>query len=266
MKICFSTLGCPNWMWQEVTSAAKDIGYDGIELRGLGEDLFIPNIRVFSPENVAATKRELDTLGLEISCVSSDCRLNLSDRDYIAEGIAHISLARSLGSKYMRVMGDSWGPLGGAVDMELVRSRLSELAGHAAESGVTLLLESNGAFSDTAVLREMIESVGGVMALWDIQHPYRNFGEPPEKTWQNIGKYVRHVHFKDSVVTDGKIVYRMLGYGDLPVKSCIKTLKAAGFDGYASLEWYKRYNFELEDPGIVFSHYAYTMKKLLRES
>lgn len=40
MKICFSTLGCPDWSWEEILAAAKDLGYDGIELRGLGNEIY----------------------------------------------------------------------------------------------------------------------------------------------------------------------------------------------------------------------------------
>ena len=34
MKIAFSTLGCPEWSWEDIYSMAKDTGFDGIELRG----------------------------------------------------------------------------------------------------------------------------------------------------------------------------------------------------------------------------------------
>ena len=33
MKVSFSTLGCPEWSWAEITSMAKDLGFDGIEIR-----------------------------------------------------------------------------------------------------------------------------------------------------------------------------------------------------------------------------------------
>ena len=36
MKISFSTLGCPRWTWREITSAAVDLNYQGIEMRGIG--------------------------------------------------------------------------------------------------------------------------------------------------------------------------------------------------------------------------------------
>ena len=40
MKISFSTLGCPGFEWSDIYSMAKDFGFDGIEIRGMGKDIF----------------------------------------------------------------------------------------------------------------------------------------------------------------------------------------------------------------------------------
>ena len=40
MKISFSTLACPEYSWSDIYSMAKDIGFNGIEIRGLGNDIF----------------------------------------------------------------------------------------------------------------------------------------------------------------------------------------------------------------------------------
>ena len=40
MKISFSTLACSEFSWPEIYSMAKDLGIEGIELRGLGDDIF----------------------------------------------------------------------------------------------------------------------------------------------------------------------------------------------------------------------------------
>ena len=39
MKLAFSTLGCPEWTWTEIYPMAYDLGYSGIEIRGLGEEI-----------------------------------------------------------------------------------------------------------------------------------------------------------------------------------------------------------------------------------
>jgi hypothetical protein len=48
MKISFSTLACPEYSWSDIYSMAKDIGFNGIEIRGLGNDIFAVNAQPFS--------------------------------------------------------------------------------------------------------------------------------------------------------------------------------------------------------------------------
>ena len=50
MKIAFSTLGCPDFSWQDIYSMAKDLGFDGIEIRGFRNlNLFTLKYRAFLP-------------------------------------------------------------------------------------------------------------------------------------------------------------------------------------------------------------------------
>ena len=39
MKLCFSTIGCPDWRFGDIVSAAKDLGYSAIEIRGIGGEI-----------------------------------------------------------------------------------------------------------------------------------------------------------------------------------------------------------------------------------
>ena len=130
-------------------------------------------------------------------------------------------------------------------------------------SGVTPLIETNGLFVDTALAFPLLgrgrREGGG--ALWDVHHPYRFNDESIAQTVSNLGGKIRYVHLKDSVIEKGKVSYRMMGYGDVPVKEAIETLRYNEYPGYYTLEWVKRWNKELEDAGIVFAHYAYYMKK-----
>ena len=264
MKISFSTLGCPNWTLNEILSAAKDLGYDGIELRGLGEDIYLPDAKLFT-EGCGKINAELAARGLSIPCISTDCTLQIADDAVLAQTRAYIDLAVQLRAPYIRVLGDTAPEPGTDVDTERVTARLTALAPEAAAKGVTMLLESNGVYSDSALLRRTLEKVDSpaVAALWDINHPVRYAHESPAETSANIGPYVRHVHVKDTAVDEnGHIVYKMLGYGTLPLKEAFSLLKKAGYGGCISLEWTKRWNRELEDAGIVFSHFIYAVKKL----
>lgn len=98
--------------------------------------------------------------------------------------------------------------------------------------------------------------------LYDIHHPYRFFGEEPAYTIDNIGPYIKHVHIKDSVQNGKQIKYSMVGEGTLPVKETILLLEKSGFNGFYSLEWVKRWDLTLEEPGIAFAHFIDYMHSL----
>lgn len=40
MKLSLSTLGCPGWSWNEIFATAKDLGMNGIEVRGVANEMF----------------------------------------------------------------------------------------------------------------------------------------------------------------------------------------------------------------------------------
>ena len=264
MKIAFSTLACPRDTWKEIYSMAKDLGFDGIEIRGLGQDIFAVRALPFTDKALPATIKTLDTLGLNISCFSSACCLKYADRQEAnkSEIISYIELASRLKTPYIRILADrDVMPEGDEVDDALIVKQLRELAPIAAEHGVSLLVESNGVYANTVRLAQLIQQVASdsVAALWDMHHPYRIAGESPEQTVQNLGAFIKYVHIKDSVMQDGKMAYRLLGEGDLPIADMMNALKSINYDGYVSLEWVKRWSEDLEDAGIAIPHFAYFM-------
>lgn len=66
MKLSFSTLGCPDWEWEKIINEAYRLGYDGIEVRGVAGELFIPNIPQFQLQNIELTLRRLEEKTLKL--------------------------------------------------------------------------------------------------------------------------------------------------------------------------------------------------------
>jgi len=263
MKIAFSTLGCPDFSWVDIYTMAKDFGFDGIEIRGLGHNIYAVTAPPFTPRQLPRTVKKLEELGIEIPCLSSGCPLREKDRreQNIQEITKYIELAKELGTSYIRLLADTDAPVTGEVDDEYVAELLKELAKIAEGTGVTLLCETNGVFADTARLARLLDKVNSdcVAALWDVHHPYRFMGEAPETTVKNLGSRIKYMHVKDSVVENGVIRYRMMGEGDLPVKEMLDAAASIDYDGYVTLEWVKRWAPELTDAGIVFPHFAHYM-------
>lgn len=270
MKLAFSTLGCPDFDWSDIYSIAKDFGFSGIEIRGLGEEIFSVNARPFRPENIEKTKALLKRLKLEIPCFSSGTSLEDPEKAVQArvEIREYIDLAASLGTPYIRVLGDATAAPVKEVDDEVVLASLLELAPYAEEKGVTLLVETNGVYADTARLCRLLNRVqsDAVAALWDIHHPYRFMNETADETVKNLGRYIKYTHIKDSVMENGEVRYRLMGEGDLPVDGAIRALRSINYEGYISLEWLKRYMPDLNDAGIVFPHFANFMSRYMGTS
>lgn len=269
MKISFSTLACPDYDWADIYSMAKDIGFDGIEIRGLGEDIFAVKAKPFTESQLPLTIKKLRELGLEIPCLASGSALKFKSEHNknITEITQYIVLAQKLGTPYIRVLGDLEPEPEGEVDDSYVADVLRVLGTIAEGFGVCLLVETNGVYADTKRLGKLLDSVNskGVAALWDMHHPYRYMGESPAETVGNLGSYIKYVHTKDSVMAQGKCSYRMMGEGDMPLIEMLDALKVIGYTGYVSLEWVKRWMPDLSDAGVVFPQFAGYMQDYLNQ-
>ena len=267
MKLAFSTLGCPDFSWSDIYSMAKDFGFDGIEMRGLGNDIFSVRAQPFRADQIDKTIANLKRMRLEIPCLSTGCVLKDADcwQQTKAEIEEYIRLAEKLGAKYIRLLGDRNADIEGEVDDEIVLAALKDIVPYAEAHGVILLVETNGVYSDTARLRDLLARVesDNVAALWDMHHPYRFANEKPETTIQNLGVYIKHIHIKDSVMVDGKVKYKIMGEGDIPIESMIRALRSVNYEGYISLEWVKNTAPELQSAGIVFPHFANYMEQFM---
>lgn len=267
MKIAFSTLGCPEFSWSDIYSMAKDFGFDGIEIRGLGKDIFAVNAKPFLDENLKDTVKKLSDLNLEIPCLSSGCCLKFADKteENIKEIKEYITLAAKLGTPYIRVLADLKPEPNGDVDDNIVLATLKKLIPEAEEKNITLLVETNGVYSDTSRLAKLLADTCSdtVAALWDIHHTYRFGNETPEKTVQNLGAHIKYVHVKDSIIENGKVSYKMMGEGNLPIDDVMLALRSINFAGYITLEWVKRWSADLTDAGIVFPQFANFMEKYI---
>ena len=234
MKLAFSTLGCPGWSWDEIYATAKDLGM----------------------------------AGMEIPMLTTGAELGLAERqkEAVKEAEAYINLASEISCPYIRVL-ITKNPQPESADRSLFIDAYKYLCDYAKEKNVTPLVETNGVFANTKELAETLYRVGSSNSgvLWDIHHPYRFFGETPAQTYQNLGGKIKYIHVKDSANVDGDVQYRMMGYGDVPIFDSLKILKENGYTGFVSFEWLKRWNKELQEPGIVFSHFASYMRYLFNQ-
>ncbi|HDI00707.1 MAG: sugar phosphate isomerase/epimerase [Candidatus Latescibacterota bacterium] len=267
MKLAFSTLGCPDWDLEEILRRAVEYGYRGVELRGYLDALYLPEAEPFREGSLRRTKEMFARSGVEVACVSSSAKLAVEERkEALREVRDYIRLAKELGSPLVRVFGGRLEEEGRRVgSAEALVENLRDAGREAEGSGIILVLETHDDFVESRKVAEVLSKVDhpNVGVLWDLHHPYRFLGEPPEVTLGNLGPFLRHVHVKDSEAEDGGWRYTLLGEGDVPVLEMLRLLRRAGYEGYLSLEWEKRWHPELVEPEVALPQYARKLREYL---
>jgi sugar phosphate isomerase/epimerase len=268
LPIGFSTLGCPEWPWSTILDVASREGYAAIELRGLQGEMDLTKRPEFST-GLAASVADLRARDLRVSCLGSSAQLHhreAADRGrQMDEARRFIDLAAKLQAPYVRVFGDKYLPDEPKTALvERVSSGLRELAAHAKGSGVEVIIESHGEVTDSATLKAILTAAGaGVALLWDAHHTVVASKETPADTYRELGAWVRHTHLKDSRPQGTTVRYVLTGDGTVPVRETVKVLAGAGYKGYYSFEWEKKWHPEIEEPEIAIPHFARMMREYL---
>lgn len=259
MKLAFSTRAWNAYSWDEFVTAAKAVGYSGIELHGLIGTPWTEDGAPFSRANTGKTVRSLFDEGIRLTCLDSVCDLSSGKAEEEEELFACIRLAHDFSIPYVRVRAFDASETGLSAAYERVLRALP----YAEERGITLLIETVGAFSDTALLQKFLMrfSSDTLAALWDLHHPYFEHGESPETSIKNLGAYVKHVHVKDSALENGVRAYCLPGEGELPMAELMTALSSINYDGFISLEWDPQWMPELDDIESVLAHFANYMQR-----
>lgn len=267
LPIGFSTLGCPTWNWLKILEFAEQHGFAAVELRGLEGTMDLPSRSEFASAEIEQSKKEVTRRGLRISCVSSSANMHdtgLEHEKQLADARRFIDLASQLSAPYVRVFGNKLvGPRDAAV--EHIAGSLRELGDYAAPKSVTVLLESHGDFTNSPILREILETAASpqVGLLWDAHNTFVEGKEDPAITVSQLVKYIRHTHLKDSRAENGQDHYVLTGHGEVPVKRQVELLVAAGYTGYYSFEWEKAWHPDIAEPEVAIADFARVMTQYL---
>jgi sugar phosphate isomerase/epimerase len=272
VKLSFSTLGCPDWTFEEILARGKACGFDGVGFRGVNGEIDLTKIPEFAADQLPATRQRLANAGLAPAMVLSGARLIVPAAEVEANlrvAETHVEIAAGLGAPAIRVFGGQF-PIGlsRAAAVERAARRLRRLGDFASARGVAVLLETHDDFADPALLRRVLEAAGhpAVGAVWDTHHTFRIAEASMQGAWDAIGPWVRAVDIKDSI-TDfaAPLGYRYvpLGEGDVPVAEAVGVLRAGGYAGWLTCEWEKLWHPDLASPEIAFPQFIAEMRRLL---
>ena len=176
--------------------------------------------------------------------------------------------AHRLGAPWVRVFPDRFVPSEPReVTIARVGGNLAELGWFARGSGVGVLVESHGEFTDSASLEALMKAAGhapGVGLVWDTHHTVSAGKEKPADTWARLGRWVHHTHIKDSTPGEKEVTYVLTGQGTIGVRDVVMALAAGGYKGYYGFEWEKQWHPDIAEPEVAFPHYAEVMTQVAR--
>ena len=264
MKFSFSTKGWHGVNWNTFVETAADLSFDGIEIHNLFSPAMAEKGCPADKQAGAATYRALFDRKLSIPCINTTADIaDAAAYDRITAEIDDcIEAAVRLKAPYVRLhttLGKD------ACSEEAVRKVLASALPKAESSHVVLLIETMGAYADTALLRDLLDSYASdcLAALWDMHETHLLQGESSQLSITNLGAYIRHVHIKDaSRNADGTQTYQLIGEGDMPLEQMVNALHSVNYDGFISLEWDPSWLDELDDLTIIMSHFINTISSI----
>lgn len=270
LKLGFSTLGCPDWSWDQILMRASQWGYAGIELRGIGPELDILNSPVFAPTRLAQTRRQLKEAGLKIFNLGSSAHLHAHDPAQRAQQLDHarryLDLAYQLDCPFVRVFPDQLPKdYPQEATLQQIQTGLVTLADHVKGTKTHVLLETHGEVVASSMLAGLMQEVNRkeVGLIWDPFNMWIKTKEEVPRMYQALKPWIRHVHLKDARVSAQSFTYVACGEGDFAVKEVVKLLQRDRYAGYYSFEWEKKWHPTIAPPEEVFPHFVSYMKNLI---
>ncbi|PIE35933.1 xylose isomerase [candidate division KSB3 bacterium] len=274
MKICLTTLGCPSWDLDTVCRKGEEYGFDGIDFRGLLDDLDITLLPAFTT-GVTETKRKIQDKGLEVSGIASSIKVCVPEaqEENFEEAKRTITVARELGCQNIRVFGQ--GDLKKFSKQELAKIGLDCVEAILALDGaeeMRWLFETHDNWIKAHDCKLLLDNIANPAfgALWDMGHTSRVGGESPQESYTAMRGRVGHTHVKDAVydptheraMEDGWY-YVLPGEGQLPLTEAIALLKQEGYDGWMMFEHEKRWHPDLLEPEVAFPAFVKWIRPLI---
>jgi sugar phosphate isomerase/epimerase len=250
MRLAYSNLACPDWQFERTVEAVATYGFDGLEIRLFDGEVVTPAISDGSRRRAESALRHS---GTEVAALDTSLQVTTDNHEaFLADLVVLAEIAEQWGAPLLRLFGGKLpaDPTARSEALKRAAGLLLEAAPAAQEYGVRLAVETHDDFSSARTVAELLDQAGGAAgAVYDSHHPHR-MGESPEEVLAVLGPHVWHVQAKDAVRLPGDDNWQLvpLGQGEVPVQEMVCLLPGAGYDGWLSLEFEKKWHPELAPP------------------
>jgi sugar phosphate isomerase/epimerase len=216
-------------------------GVSAIELRGVDGK----NVLDFDPGLRTRIKAALDAHGIMVACIGSPIgkiRIDEPFDPHFERFQYAVELAEYFGAPYVRIF--SYYPAQGESHKDLVAKHRKEVLRRLRAkvkyvSKYTPVLvhenEANIYGEHPAECLDLLQSVDSpkLQAAFDFAN-FVQAKDDPLPAWQLLKSHVVHIHIKDALMADGKVVPAGKGDGRIPEILC--DAYASGYRGFLSLE------------------------------
>jgi sugar phosphate isomerase/epimerase len=257
MKFAFSTVSCPKWDFETIAAKAKELGYDGVELRGFLNEAILTAANVFltDPKKI---QRIFADAGADICCLASsiafDARGNSrTNRERADELRKFIDTAAAIGCSNVKIFDTQVKPgQNRAVVGAALGDWLLPLGDHAAGAGVCIVIENALSFRAAKEIWTILDRLShpSIAACWDVFNAAL-IGEPPAVSVPTLNTRISYAQVKDAKFGPLGATYCKLAEGDVQVERFIKRLRGIGYEGYVTFEWEKAWLPNLAEPEEV---------------
>ena len=263
MKLAFSTLGCPEWTLEYALQQACDLGFQGLEIRGIQNQMRADTIDELCGEKREISLKNAREKGIVLCALDASASFHEKEKqeENTEEAIITVKKAAECGIPLVRIFGNNLPDADKDAQIKDIAGCVRRVCEAASPLGVQVLLEVHGDFNTSKRLLQTADAVGceNFGILWDIQHS--NATQDCAEFWAETQELIRHVHIKDS--KDGALC--SVGQGTLPIERIVNMMTRDGYDGFFSLEWEKRWHPELQDAATEFPSYVAYMNKILQK-
>jgi len=253
LKLSFSIRHWKNTDWDEFCNTAAETRMSGIEIYDIKSPLFRGKASPANPDQAASQRRSLAGRNLSIPCIMT--ANDFTDPAFEQELSECIEVAVNLGVDYIGIFTEN-------PDQERASESIGRILAQISERPVTVLVETAGAYADTAYLRDLLNrySDDRLCALWDMYSTFVEAKEDAEQTITNLGAYVKHVHLHDFRTEEGRVLPELIGEGELPLEEMMNALRSVNYDGFISIDWNPDCAPEIADLEIILTHFENGMR------
>ncbi len=238
IKTAFSTLSLPDCTPEDIAALARELRFDGIEIRLDPDGTF----RGLGPDESDGIRRLFDRI--EILSLNSGITVTPAFRD--TDELLHlVCFAKKIGAGGVRVFGDP--SAGGLSDLPALAASFKKICSKVSGNGVKILLETHGVLSSASDIRRLCTLVDdrSLRVIWDVHHTVEA-GEHLRESAVCLSGLVAHVHMKDARASNGRYVMTRLGDGELSPRDVREQLETIAPGCALSLEWEEFWHPELK--------------------